>query len=108
MLGIISHNPVEGQGRGADDGEGAGFGGDDGEGDGPPGCGSVGEEVAAEGAVGSGFTRGFAVAAETKAEEGSLQGGAVNITGAAKLLINTGKRIVGAPNSSETRLNRRW
>ena len=36
---------------------------------------------------------------ETKAEVGSLQGGAVNITGAAKLLINTGKRIVGAPNS---------
>jgi cytochrome b6-f complex iron-sulfur subunit len=36
---------------------------------------------------------------ETKAEEGNLQGGAVNITGAAKLLINTGKRIVGAPNS---------
>jgi len=36
---------------------------------------------------------------ETKAEQGSLQGGAINITGATKLLINTGKRIVGAPNS---------
>jgi cytochrome b6-f complex iron-sulfur subunit len=36
---------------------------------------------------------------ETKAEEGSLQGGAINVTGATKLLINTGKRIVGAPNS---------
>jgi cytochrome b6-f complex iron-sulfur subunit len=36
---------------------------------------------------------------ETKAEEGSLQGGAINIDGATKLLINTGKRIVGAPNS---------
>jgi len=41
------------------------------------------------------------VLAETKAEEGSLQGGAVDVSqpGAAKLLINTGKRIVGAPNS---------
>jgi len=36
---------------------------------------------------------------ETKAEEGNLQGGAINVTGAAKLLINTGKRILGAPNS---------
>src|SRR5258707_2327051 len=36
---------------------------------------------------------------ETKAEEGNLQGGAINVTWAAKLLINTGKRIVGAPNS---------
>jgi cytochrome b6-f complex iron-sulfur subunit len=39
------------------------------------------------------------VLAETKPEEGSLQGGAINITGATKLLINTGKRIVGASNS---------
>lgn len=36
---------------------------------------------------------------ETKAEAGSLQGGAVNITGGTKLLINTGKRILGEGNS---------
>jgi cytochrome b6-f complex iron-sulfur subunit len=36
---------------------------------------------------------------ETKAEQGGLQGGAINVDGAAKLLINTGKRIVGASNS---------
>ncbi len=39
------------------------------------------------------------VLAETKAELGSLQGGAIDVTGATKLLINTGKRIVGAENS---------
>lgn len=40
------------------------------------------------------------VLAETQPEQGTLQGGAIDITGAAKLLINTGKRIVGAENSA--------
>jgi cytochrome b6-f complex iron-sulfur subunit len=39
------------------------------------------------------------VLSETKPEQGSLQGGAIDVTGAAKLLVNTGKRIVGAENS---------
>ena len=39
------------------------------------------------------------VLAETKPELGNNQGGAIDITGAAKLLINTGKVIQGAENS---------
>ena len=39
------------------------------------------------------------VIAETKPTLGSLEGGSIDVTGAAKLRINTGKRIVGAPNS---------
>ena len=38
--------------------------------------------------------------AETKPLAGNLDGQAIDITGAAKLRINTGKRIVGQPNSA--------
>ncbi len=39
------------------------------------------------------------VIAETKSKEGTLEGATINLTGAAKIRINTGKRIVGAPNT---------
>jgi cytochrome b6-f complex iron-sulfur subunit len=39
------------------------------------------------------------VLAETTAESGALQGSAIDVTGAAKLLINTGKLIRGESNS---------
>jgi cytochrome b6-f complex iron-sulfur subunit len=42
---------------------------------------------------------GGKVLAETKAVSGGLQGGAIDVTGAVKLRINTGKRIVGLGNS---------
>ena len=38
------------------------------------------------------------VLAETKPDKGG--GGAIDVTGATKLLINTGKRITGNPNSA--------
>src|SRR6185436_16242922 len=40
------------------------------------------------------------VIAETQPLAGNLDGQAIDITGAAKLRINTGKRIVGQPNSA--------
>jgi len=39
------------------------------------------------------------VIAETGPTEGALEGSAIDITGAVKLRINTGKRIWGAPNA---------
>ena len=43
---------------------------------------------------------GGSVIAETKPSAGNLDGAAIDITGAVKLRINTGKRIVGQPNSA--------
>ncbi|MGH2523490.1 MAG: ubiquinol-cytochrome c reductase iron-sulfur subunit [Anaerolineales bacterium] len=39
------------------------------------------------------------VITETRPKEGTLEGATIDITGAVQLSINTGKRIVGAPNT---------
>jgi cytochrome b6-f complex iron-sulfur subunit len=39
------------------------------------------------------------VIVQTEPQEGTLEGSAIDITGASRLRINTGKRILGAPNT---------